>query len=148
MSFDFELRLELLRDLKTRAVFGGVLPVDQLPRHRLRRKPRLYIINSDDSTGPGKHWLLVYFYTNSRGVYFDSYGLDVVDERIHIFLTKNCFSYVYNSRPLQGGLSQTCGYFCLYVAKRLARGYTLKRILSAFRTLTPYYNDMLVTREM
>jgi hypothetical protein len=143
MSYDYELRRELQRDHKTRAVYGGVLPVDRLPTYQLRRTPRLYIINTDDSSGPGEHWILVYF-KNSRGIYFDSYGFDVQDSRIKNFLAKNSISYIYNSRHLQGALSQTCGYYCLYVARRLARGYSLSRILQDFRTFNNYYNDMLV----
>ena len=146
MSFDFELRTALLNDLKTRSVFGGVLPVDQLPKYRLRRKPRLYIINTDESTGPGKHWVLVYFYTHSRSVYFDSYGMDVADHRITDFIKKNALLYYYNNRVLQGALSQTCGYYCVYVAKRLARGESLRKILQVFRTYNNYFNDMVVTR--
>ena len=143
MSYDFELRRELKKDHKTRAVYGGVLPVDRLPIHRLRRTPRLYIINTDDSSGPGEHWVLVYF-KNSRGIYFDSYGFDVQDFRIKDFLNTNSISYIYNSKHLQGVFSQTCGYFCLYVARRLARGCSFSRILQDFSTLRPYYNDRLV----
>ena len=144
MTFNLTLKNFLLEDFKTKSMFGGVLPVDRLPQYPLRRKPRIFIINTDDSTGPGKHWVLVYFSANWKGVYFDSYGFDVMDPRIEHFLMKNCFSYVYNSKCVQGALSHTCGYFCLYVAKRLARGYTLKRIVRDFRTFNTYYNDTLV----
>ena len=144
MSFSSTLYEKLNDDPRTRRVLGGVVPVDLLPKHRLRRKPRLFIINTDDSTGPGQHWVLVYFTGHNRGVYFDSYGLDVLDTRIGDFLNKNCSSYVHNSRPLQGFFSQTCGHFCIYVGRRLARGFSLRRILRDFQTHDTYYNDALV----
>ena len=139
--------MEMLKaDCKTRRVLGDVLPVDLLPKRRLRRMPRLFIINTDDSTGPGEHWVLVFFTGHNRGIYFDSYGLDVMDSRIQDFLTKNCSSYVYNKRPLHWIFSHTCGFFCFYVGRRLARGYSLRRVLSDFRIFNTYYNDSLVLR--
>ena len=139
--------MEMLKaDCKTRRVLGDVLPVDLLPKRRLRRTPRLFIINTDDSTGPGEHWVLVFFTGHNRGIYFDSYGLDVMDSRIQDFLTKNCLRCVYNKLPLQGMFSHTCGFFCFYVGRRLARGYSLRRVLSDFRTHRTYYNDFLVLR--
>ena len=144
MTSNFTLERCLRSDFKTRKIYGGVLPIDRLPLYRLRRKPRVYIINTDDSSGPGKHWVLVYFSAQMRGVYFDSYGFDVLDPRITRFLTKNCSSYIFNSRHLQGAMSQTCGQFCLYVAKRLARGHSLRHILNSFSTFNTFYNDSLV----
>ena len=147
MTNSFTLWEKLKADHKTRRVLGDVLPVDLLPKRRLRRKPRLFIVNTDDSTGPGEHWLLVFFTGQNRGIYFDSYGLDVMDTRIQDFINKNCSSYVYNKRPLQGFFSYTCGHFCIYVGRRLARGFSLRRALSEFRTFNTYYNDSLVLKD-
>ena len=147
MTNSFTLLEKLKADHKTRRVLGDVLPVDLLPKRRLRRKPRLFIVNTDDSTGPGEHWVLVFFTGQNRGVYFDSYGLDVMDTRIQDFINKNCSSYVYNKRPLQGFFSYTCGHFCIYVGRRLARGFSLRRALSEFRTFNTYYNDSLVLKD-
>ena len=85
MTSNFTLERCLRSDFKTRKIYGGVLPIDRLPLYRLRRKPRVYILNTDDSSGPGKHWVLVYFSAQMRGVYFDSYGFDVLDPRITQF---------------------------------------------------------------
>ena len=109
MTNSLTLREKLKADPKTRRVLGDVLPVDLLPKRRLRRTPRLFIINTDDSTGPGEHWVLVFFTGHNRGIYFDSYGLDVMDTRIQDFLTKNCSSYYTKSQwekpsPPQGGI--------------------------------------------
>ena len=147
MTDSFTLMEKLKADPKTRQVLGGVLPVDWLPKYRLQRKPRLFIINTDDSTGPGHHWVLVFFNGHNRGIYFDSYGLDVMDTRIQDFINKNCSSYAYNKRPLQGFFSYTCGHFCIYVGRRLARGFSLRRALSEFRTFNTYYNDSLVLKD-
>ena len=146
MTDSFTLMEKLKADPKTRRVLGGVLPVDWLPKYRLQRKPRLFIINTDDSTGPGHHWVLVFFNGHNRGIYFDSYGSDVLDARIKDFINTNCFGYVFSMRPLQGFFSLTCGQFCFYVGRRLARGFSLRRILNAFSYNT-YYNDFLVSKD-
>ena len=140
--------MEMLKaDCKTRRVLGDVLPVDLLPKRRLRRTPRLFIVNTDDSTGPGEHWVLVFFTGHNRGIYFDSYGSDVLDTRIQDFININCYDYVCNKRHLQGSFSLTCGQFCFYVGRRLARGFSLRRALSEFRTFNTYYNDSLVLKD-
>ena len=58
----------------------------------------------------------------------------------------NCYGYVCNKRHLQGSFSLTCGHFCFYVGRRLARGFSLRRILSAFSYNTDY-NDFLVSKD-
>ena len=117
--------MEMLKaDRQTRRELGDVVSMDLLPKRRLRRTPRLFIVNTDDSTGPGEHWVLVFFTGQNRGIYFDFYGLDVMDTRIQDFINKNCLSYVYNKRPLQGFFSHTCGHFCIYVGRRLAGGFS------------------------
>ena len=146
MTDSFTLMEMLKADPKTRRVLGAVLPVDWLPKYRLRRKPRLFIINTDESTGPGEHWVLVFFTGHNHGIYFDSYGSDVLDTRIQDFININCYGYVCNKRHLQGSFSLTCGHFCFYVGRRLARGFSLRRILSAFSYNTDY-NDFLVSKD-
>ena len=38
-------------------------------------------------------------------------------------------------------------FFCFYVGRRLARGFSLRRALSDFRTFNTYYNDSLVLKD-
>jgi hypothetical protein len=139
----------LKEDHKTRPMFYGVYPVDQLPRKRLpQTRPRIFIVNTDESRGRGKHWILIFLKKDYRAVYFDSFGRDVEDGRILKFLQVNCHQYEYNNTPLQGVLSSTCGHYCLYVAKKLARGHSLQYILRSFRVLRPYFNDRYVVSRL
>ena len=52
--------------------FRGVFMKDQLPAQP--KIPETGIINLDDNTGPGTHWVGYAIYTSSIN-YFDSYGL-------------------------------------------------------------------------
>ena len=40
----------------------------------------MYIINLDDSTGPGTHWGAVISDMSDRAIYFDSFGLSPPQE--------------------------------------------------------------------
>ena len=62
----------LKNDSKTKIVFKKVCAFDQLEKPTFRSA---YVINSDPSTEPGKHWIAVYFDKHGRGEYFDSYAL-------------------------------------------------------------------------
>ena len=134
----------LLKYQKTKRIFGGIFPIDVLPLEPIIKKPKLFIINTDVSTGPGEHWLLIYLHTNGVASYFDSYGLPPRNIFLLNFLKQNSTRYVYNNSILQGSLSITCGHFCIYFAKRLSQGQNLRKILSRFRVLRPNLNDRIV----
>ena len=100
MSYGYMLERFLKEDHKTRPMFYGVYPVDQLPRKRLpQTRPRIFIVNTDESRGRGKHWILIFLKKDYRAVYFDSFGRDVEDGRILKFLQVNCHQYEYNNTP-------------------------------------------------
>ena len=65
-----EIRSALLDDERTASLFAGVLARDEFARST---KPGLYVVNTDDSDQPGKHWLVVYISDDAYG-FFDSYG--------------------------------------------------------------------------
>ena len=62
----------LRRDPYCKKIFKGVYARDQIKRVSY---PSAYIINSDPSTRPGRHWIAVFFDRRGNGQYFDSYGL-------------------------------------------------------------------------
>ena len=144
----FEIKNILLNHQHTKYIFGGIFPIDLLPVRPIMQKPKLFIINTDISTGPGKHWVLIYFHPNGVASYFDSYGLPPYNSLLLTFLKQNSVRYIYNNTTIQGGLSTNCGQFCIYFAKRLGRGQNLRRILSRFRVLKPYLNDKIVSLDL
>lgn len=89
-------------DEKIVSQFGGVLASDQLthvalcPNHR----PRLYIVNTDPSWLPGRHWVVIYIpqETNAPAEFFDSLGKhpDTYSPVFSIFMNTFCRrGYVY-----------------------------------------------------
>lgn len=92
--------------------FQGVFAKDQLKRPS--SFPASYVINTDSSHKPGKHWVCIYF-TNDKNVeYFDSFGFPPTENEIieFIFRHKNC-NIIYNARQFQSLTSITCGAFCV-----------------------------------
>ena len=65
---------------------------DQLP------KSGCYILNLDDSSGPGTHWVAVY-----NNEYFDSYGLNPPKKLSHL----NVVNTIRHQK-----LENTCGIWC------------------------------------
>ena len=65
-----ELEEYMLRDPYISQYFGGVVALDQLPK--VIKKPSMFIVNTDPSSLPGRHWLVVFFTRINE--HFDSAG--------------------------------------------------------------------------
>ena len=114
----------LQRDCMTKHLYHGEFPMDQLPT----LQPGAYIINSDDHDEPGEHWFAVF---NDKCVeYFDSYGLEPLDDRLFDFLGDN---YVYNATYLQQLFSNACGFYCVYYILHRARGHCMDDIIDILK---------------
>lgn len=124
---------------------GGVFPVDKLPHGSFSKK--IFIINTDPSFLPGKHWVAVYFPSNSLPEFFDSFGKapSHYHERIFNFLIEqNSNGFVYNSKRLQSPLSSYCGLYCLYYLYFRIRGFSFENILERFGQ-NLHHNDLIVS---
>ena len=54
-----QLKTLMIKDPVTRPYFGGILASDEL-QFVMPRSETFYIVNSDKSTGVGKHWTVMY----------------------------------------------------------------------------------------
>ena len=131
-------------DPSARRVFVGVFSRDDLPERVCARRRSAFVINTDKKTGPGEHWVSVFFNGKGSGEYFDSFGAPPLHKNITTFLSKNCRTYKHNSRMIQGMLSQSCGLFVVYFIMRKSRGFSLQRLLKPFSIFNPYINDSRV----
>lgn len=93
--------------------FEGVYAVDTLP-NRILKYPSSYLINSDLKVGPGKHWLAVYFGSDKKGFFFDSYANHPEKYGLSDFLSLNSDSWTINEMRLQSPLTSVCGAYCVY----------------------------------
>ncbi len=105
--------------------------MNKLPA-KIRRKPRLYVVNTDPSWRSGTHWVAFYFPLRGPAEYFDSAGRgpERYNGRFRNILIANGPSYVYNTDRLQGEMSTKCGAYCLFYAMWRCRGLSMEDILN------------------
>lgn len=116
--------------------YGGCFPKDTLP------KPtnKFYVINLDNHTGGGTHWVLLYNCHPTDVVYFDSYG-EPPPEQVMTWMHKSGKSHVQmNQQEIQSLGTPWCGYYCMAAAEHLQSGETLQQFVDLF-DLNPTVND-------
>lgn len=107
--------------------FRGVFLRDALPRKS--NKKECGILNLDDSSGSGTHWVAWYKSADFK-YYFDSYGIQPPTE-IAVYLKSGVKSpLLCNTEQIQPRGEVFCGHLCLYVLKQLSVGKSLQEIIN------------------
>lgn len=135
-----DIRELLERNKHTRTSFRGVFASDELPRHAPTSS--LFICNTDPSSRPGEHWVVIYIDRLRHGEYFDSFGMHPSVRNFDTFMKHNCTSWIFNSRPIQDIFSHACGYHCVLYAVHRCIGYNMDDIVNLYSTDT-LYNDAI-----
>src|SRR5882757_2348802 len=129
-------------DKYARKYFCGVIPIDHLPNEKLSETCN-FIVNTDKSTGRGKHWIAIYAPMNGLVEYFDPFGIKPLNEEIYEFIRKNSSNYLYNNHPIQHLTSIKCGLFCLFFILTRSRGIPMMKSTEFFSNIS-YLNDELI----
>ena len=86
--------------------FNGVYSRDSLPD---KIKDGTYVINLDEYSNIGTHWIALYVNTKTV-TYFDSLGVEHIPKEIKkVFNNKNIIANIFR---IQRHDSVMCGYFC------------------------------------
>ena len=111
--------------------FRGIYSRDRLPK-KIRKE--CGIINLDDITGPGTHWVC---YRNIDNVveYFDPFGLIMPNEALKYFHTAKK-RIIYSTDEIQNRSTVLCGYWCLYYLFERQRGSSILNIIH-----NPHFDD-------
>lgn len=126
----------LMSDVKS---FKGVYPKDKLKSVK-KFKDGSIIINLDNSTGSGTHWVCINIDSTKPYVeYYDSFGLSPAKEIVQ-FLNKYKKPIKYQDNQLQNDTSVLCGYFCCDYLHQRYRGIEPEVILRQF-TNKPSLNN-------
>lgn len=108
----------------------GVFPADRIVEKWA--KPCAFVLNTDNHSRPGLHWLAIYVDKNSNGWYFDSYGrAPFIREHLRV-IRKNCRLLRWNTIQLQSLESSNCGHFCVMFLHFLSSGKTMHQFQSIF----------------
>ena len=101
---------EIINSLKNISSFIGCFACNNIPP--IKRYPSSFIVNTDKDDQPGTHWVAIYM-TKKSCLFFDSFGEEVQENDIKIFLRKYYKKVIYSMVQLQDYKSVTCGQFCI-----------------------------------
>ena len=126
--------------------FRGVISRDQIALiDSLKSKGSknlYYIVNLNDSTQPGSHWVVINVKPNIIE-YFDSFGLNAPMELVELS-SRLGLNYLYNSTQYQDLNSVLCGYWCLYFVNESRKGRSYYDILRPFSHTDTQFNERLI----
>ena len=106
--------------------FIGVYSRDNLPD---KVKDEAYIINLDEYSDIGTHWIALYV-NNTTVTYFDSFGIEQIPKEVKKFIgNRNIISNIYR---IQNYNSIMCGYFCIGFIDYMFKGKTLTDYTNLF----------------
>ena len=100
--------------------------------------PGNYIVNSDPSHLPGKHWMAVFYARPME--FFDPLARPPTYYKLD---DKLLINYIYNFKQVQGSFSELCGEFCIYYLYNRLKGVTMPAILQKLDN-DFYVNDNIV----
>jgi hypothetical protein len=121
MNKNLTSNTELLDILKNNNIkINGVFAKDKLKKplqdsknpRRASLKDGFYIVNLDNSDGPGTHWTVLYKINDGFSFWWDSFGFPAPEE-IEDLLHK----YEYNKKQIQDIKSTSCGFYCIAFIK-------------------------------
>jgi hypothetical protein len=135
-NYDIDNTLSHLKD------YRGCFPKDQLPR---KIKSREYaVVNLDDSTGPGTHWVAVVNDPKCDFVeFFDPFGM-MPSTEIHKYMKTAGKDIRYNNNQLQDTLSVRCGYFCCHYITERSGGKTPLGVLYELTQVPSEHNENII----
>lgn len=121
--------------------FGGCVAKDQL----IYRNPgKFYIINMQNHTGGGTHWVLLDARNPRVFQYCDSFGVIPPTEVVNWTRAHGARLRV-NKVDMQSYHSDACGWYCLYMIAQMQRGRDMRKIVNQdfvnLRTKMPRRNN-------
>lgn len=107
--------------LKDNPLFGGVLSRDHVAR---AHSGKIYVFNTDVSSGPGTHWVVI-DRTYKSSYFFDSFGFSSTHYKFPKISN-------YSKQQVQSRFFDTCGLYTIFYVHCRAKKQSPKRILSVF----------------
>ncbi len=142
-TIDLETFISKFADMKTKAAFIGVFPIDHLPEH-VPVKPALFIVNTNPSNLPGQHWKAIYISADLHGEVFDSLAMPL-SLNLQRWLNSHTKKWTMSNLTLQNPLSPTCGAYVLFYIMNRLKYDSLKSCIASF-TNNVIKNDAIVKR--
>lgn len=144
-----EISLIASKHSHTHPYFGGVYASDTIPLIH-KSLPIFYIVNTDVISGPGKHWVMIFFPSHcDTNEWFDPLGKNPSsygDSFLNSVSLNKRKHFIMNMFPVQSDFSSKCGQFCLTMADLRVQGFSFEEAMSLFYKSNIERNDQIVTR--
>ena len=122
--------------------FLGCFPSDVMPPVP-SKFPTCFILNTDNSSKPGDHWVAVILNQNNC-IFFDSFGLPILNPLLVQFLSQRYKKAIFSTKCIQHFQSIRCGEFCVAFLKEIKTIKQYKMFLSNFNPEDLSANDKIV----
>ena len=118
--------------------FNGVCSRDNLPKI----KDGAYVINLDEYSDIGTHWVVLLVNNSNNITYIDSFGVEHIPRNIKKFIkNKNIKTNIFR---MQAYDSIMCGYFCIGFIDFMLKGKTLTEHTNLFSPNDFKKNDDII----
>ena len=117
---------EIMKYYENESRFNGVYSRDNLPN---KIKDGTYVINLDEYSDIGTHWIALYVKDNDT-TYFDSFGVEHIPKEIKVFIKNKNIKV--NIFKIQAYDSIMCRYFCVGFIKFMLKGKSLTAYTNLF----------------
>ncbi len=138
-------------DYVTSRDFIGVFPADYIDTLEITSYPSALIVNTDDSTAPGQHWVSIYFDQDRSCEFFCSFGNPpwFYNETWANFISRwSRGPQRYNNCIVQHKDSFACGAHCCYILYHRCHGVSFKDILDSYDNTNLRWNDKIVEEDV
>ena len=105
-------------------------------------KDAAYVINLDEYSHIGTHWIALYV-QNNNVTYFDSFGVEHAPKEIKIFIDRS-LSITTNIFKIQAYDSTMCRYFCIGFIDFMLAGKNLTEFTNLFSPNRFLKNDDII----
>ena len=129
---------EIKKYYQNEARFNGAYSRDNLPKI----KDGTYIINLDEYSDIGTHWVALYV-QNNNVTYFDSFGVEHIPKEIKTFINRSLSITTYIFR-IQAYATIMFGYFCIGFIDFMLVGKTLTEFTNLLLPNSFKKNDEII----
>ena len=119
---------EIMKYYENESRFNGVYSRDNLPN---KIKDGMYIINLDEYSDIGTHWVALYVKSNDI-TYFNSFGVEHIPREVKKFIVSK--NVIVNIFRIQAYDSIMCRYFCTGFINFMFKGKSLTEFTNLFFT--------------
>ena len=126
---------EIMKYYENESTFNGVYYRDNLPN---KIKDEAYVINLDEYSDIGTHWIALYVKKNNNITYFHIFRVEHIPKEIKKFISRSSPSASQNKNiktnifRIQAYDSIMCRYFCIAFINFMFKGKTLTKYTNLF----------------